>query len=66
MLFYSLAERPEEPVDNRTLYERLKAQKDQKQEEYEEQFKFSTCKRVFDVVSINMTVDVHFMARSMF
>ncbi|CAI8000409.1 PSME3-interacting protein [Geodia barretti] len=34
-------ERPEEAIDNRTLYEKLKAQKNQKQEEFEEQFKFS-------------------------
>ncbi|CAI8000407.1 PSME3-interacting protein [Geodia barretti] len=33
-------ERPEEAIDNRTLYEKLKAQKNQKQEEFEEQFKF--------------------------
>ena len=34
-------ERPEEAIDNRTLYEKLKTQKDQKQGEFEEQFKFS-------------------------
>ncbi len=34
-------ERPEEQYDPRTLYERLKEQKDKKQEEFEEQFKFS-------------------------
>lgn len=28
-------------MDHRTLYERLKQQKDKKQEEWEEQFKFS-------------------------
>ena len=37
----SRAERPEEPIDNRTLYEKLKSQRDKKQEEFEEQFKFS-------------------------
>ena len=36
-----VAERPEAAVDNRTLYERLKEQKDQKQEEFTEKFKFS-------------------------
>ena len=36
-------ERPEEEYDARTLYERLKEQKDKKQEEWEEQFKFSEC-----------------------
>ena len=34
-------ERPQEEYDHRTLYERLKQQKDKKQEEWEEQFKFS-------------------------
>lgn len=34
-------ERPKEEYDPRTLYERLKQQKDKKQEEWEEQFKFS-------------------------
>ena len=34
-------ERPQEVYDNRTLYERLKQQKDKKQEEWEDQFKFS-------------------------
>ena len=33
--------RPEEVYDPRPLYERLKEQKDRKQEEWEEQFKFS-------------------------
>ena len=35
------SERPEEEYDSRTLYERLKVQRDRKQEEWEEQFKFS-------------------------
>ena len=39
--FAAFSERPEEEYDNRTLYEKLKAQKDRKQEEWEEQFKFS-------------------------
>uniref|UniRef100_A0A8C2FIB6 FAM192A/Fyv6 N-terminal domain-containing protein n=1 Tax=Cyprinus carpio TaxID=7962 RepID=A0A8C2FIB6_CYPCA len=34
-------EAPEEVYDPRSLYERLQEQKDKKQEEYEEQFKFS-------------------------
>lgn len=34
-------ERPEESYDHRTLYERLKEQKDRKQEEFMEQLKFS-------------------------
>ena len=37
----SQSERPEEEYDSRTLYERLKVQRDRKQEEWEEQFKFS-------------------------
>lgn len=37
---YSL-EAPEEEYDPRSLFERLQEQKDKKQEEYEEQFKFS-------------------------
>ncbi|OWK15736.1 hypothetical protein Celaphus_00004154 [Cervus elaphus hippelaphus] len=32
---------PEEVYDPRSLYERLQEQKDRKQQEYEEQFKFS-------------------------
>ena len=32
---------PEEPVDNRCLYDKLEEQKQKKQEEYEEQFAFS-------------------------
>lgn len=34
-------EAPEEAYDPRSLFERLQEQKDKKQEEYEEQFKFS-------------------------
>lgn len=33
----------EEPQDLRPLYERLKEQKDKKQEEFEDQLKFSMC-----------------------
>ena len=36
-------ERPEEEYDSRTLYEKLKSQRDQKQEAFEEQLKFSEC-----------------------
>lgn len=39
--FLSLSECPEEVYDPRSLYERLQEQKDRKQQEYEEQFKFS-------------------------
>lgn len=35
------SEAPEEQYDPRSLFERLQEQKDKKQEEYEEQFKFS-------------------------
>lgn len=34
-------EAPEEEYDGRSLFERLQEQKDKKQEEYDEQFKFS-------------------------
>ncbi len=34
-------ERPEAEYDHRTLYDKLKQQKDQKQEEWQEQHKFS-------------------------
>lgn len=36
-----ITEVPEEEYDPRSLFERLQEQKDKKQEEYEEQFKFS-------------------------
>ena len=38
-----VTERPEEELDNRTLYEKLKSQRNKKQEDFEEQFKFSKC-----------------------
>ena len=43
VLARSRAERPEEDIDSRTLYEKLKVQRDKKQEEFEEQLKFSEC-----------------------
>lgn len=39
--FLSSSEAPEETYDPRSLFERLQEQKDKKQEEFEEQFKFS-------------------------
>lgn len=39
--FVSLSEAPEEEYDPRSLFERLQEQKEKKQEEFEEQFKFS-------------------------
>lgn len=39
--FVSSSEAPEEVYDPRSLYERLQEQKEKKQEEFEEQFKFS-------------------------
>lgn len=39
--FLSSSEAPEEEYDPRSLYERLQEQKEKKQEEFEEQFKFS-------------------------
>ncbi|XP_036399841.1 PSME3-interacting protein isoform X2 [Megalops cyprinoides] len=41
-------EAPEEEYDPRSLYERLQEQKDKKQEEYEEQFKFKNMVRGLD------------------
>ncbi|XP_053740839.1 PSME3-interacting protein isoform X2 [Synchiropus splendidus] len=41
-------EAPEEVYDPRSLYERLKEQKDKKQEEFEEQFKFKNMVRGLD------------------
>lgn len=41
VLFVFSSEAPEEEYDPRSLFERLQEQKDKKQEEYEEQFKFS-------------------------
>ncbi|XP_053282618.1 PSME3-interacting protein [Pleuronectes platessa] len=41
-------EAPEEAYDSRTLFERLQEQKDKKQEEYEEQFKFRNMVRGLD------------------
>lgn len=38
---YHGLEVPEEPADTRSLYDRLKEQKDRKQEEFEESHKFS-------------------------
>lgn len=40
-LFFLCLEAPEEEYDPRSLFERLQEQKEKKQEEYEEQFKFS-------------------------
>lgn len=37
----SLSECPEEAYDPRSLYERLQEQREKKQQEFEEQFKFS-------------------------
>lgn len=41
VLFVFSSEAPEEEYDPRSLFERLQEQKDKKQEEFEEQFKFS-------------------------
>ena len=40
-IFVSLSEAPEEEYDPRSLFERLQERKEKKQEEFEEQFKFS-------------------------
>lgn len=38
-----ITERPEEPYDGRSLFERLKEQRDKKDLEYEETHKLSEC-----------------------
>ncbi len=43
-----IIERPEAVVDNRTLYERLKQQKDTKQEEWDDKHKFSKQKVILE------------------
>ena len=48
-------ERPQEVYDHRTLYERLKQQRDKKQEEWEDQFKFSEC--VLVTLTKTMAID---------
>lgn len=45
--FVSSSEAPEEKYDPRSLFERLQEQKDKKQEDFEEQFKFSECLSLF-------------------
>lgn len=44
-----LTEMPEEPYDGRTLYDRLKEQRDKKDLEFEESHKLSKLKVVFNV-----------------
>jgi hypothetical protein len=44
--FVFFSECPEEVYDPRSLYERLQEQKDRKQQEYEEQFKFSKLQKI--------------------
>lgn len=46
-LFLYSSEAPEEEYDPRSLFERLQEQKDKKQEDYEEQFKFSESLSLF-------------------
>lgn len=43
MLHYPITEVQEEPYDSRSLYEKLKEQKDKKDYEYEEAHKLSEC-----------------------
>lgn len=50
----STTEAPEEEYDPRSLFERLQEQKDKKQEEYEEQFKFSKPSCCFSPIFITL------------
>lgn len=47
-IFYSLPAAPEEPYDGRTLYDRLKEQKDKKDADFEESRKFKNMIRGLD------------------
>ncbi|KAE8608177.1 hypothetical protein XENTR_v10011419 [Xenopus tropicalis] len=49
---------PEEVYDPRSLYERLQEQKEKKQQEYEEQFKFKNMVRGLDVEETNFLDEV--------
>ncbi|KAI4873864.1 hypothetical protein NFI96_012990 [Prochilodus magdalenae] len=49
---------PEEEYDPRSLYERLQEQKDKKQEEYEEQFKFKNMVKGLDEDDSNFLDEV--------
>uniref|UniRef100_A0A8C5QCT3 Proteasome activator subunit 3 interacting protein 1 n=1 Tax=Leptobrachium leishanense TaxID=445787 RepID=A0A8C5QCT3_9ANUR len=49
---------PEEVYDPRSLYEKLQEQKDKKQQEYEEQFKFKNMVRGLDEDETNFLVEV--------
>lgn len=49
---------PEEEYDPRSLFERLQEQKDKKQEEYEEQFKFSKTSAYSHVFTTLRTMNV--------
>ncbi|XP_029908858.1 PSME3-interacting protein isoform X2 [Myripristis murdjan] len=51
-------EAPEEEYDPRSLYERLQEQKDKKQEEYEEQFKFKNMVKGLDEDETNFLDEV--------
>ena len=53
-----LSECPEEVYDPRSLYERLQEQKDRKQQEYEEQFKFKNMVRGLDEDETNFLDEV--------
>ncbi|KAF6077461.1 hypothetical protein HJG60_004818 [Phyllostomus discolor] len=56
--FLFLSECPEEVYDPRSLYERLQEQKDRKQQEYEEQFKFKNMVRGLDEDETNFLDEV--------
>ncbi|VDN17662.1 unnamed protein product [Gongylonema pulchrum] len=50
-------EAPEEKIDNRSLYERLKEVGDRKQAEYEEEHKISNCDRTSTCIFANPRSD---------
>ena len=50
--------RPEEKVDNRTLYERLKSNADKKQEEHDEKFSLS---KLFTATSVTPRTQHHYL-----
>ena len=53
---------PEAPVDNRCLYDKLEEQKLKKQEEYDEQFKFSRfINRALNKMEHLMVIEVIFL-----
>lgn len=55
------SEAPEEEYDPRSLFDRLQEQKDKKQEDYEEQFKFSESVSLFSQYIFFLFLSAHFV-----